>query len=105
MLSGVAFLQGEGLRIVRSHHERWDGRGYPDGLAKTEIPLGARVFAVADALDAMTSHRPYRRALSWETARKEISSQARRQFDPDVVVAFRDVELELRDIRREVAAA
>ncbi|HZC29820.1 MAG TPA: HD domain-containing phosphohydrolase, partial [Gaiellaceae bacterium] len=65
MLSGVAFLQGEGLKIVRSHHERWDGRGYPDGVASDEIPLGARIFAVADALDAMTSNRPYRRALSW----------------------------------------
>src|SRR5437764_6322004 len=61
MLAGVAFLQGAGLRIVRSHHERWDGRGYPDGLSGEEIPLGARIFAVADALDAMTSNRPYRR--------------------------------------------
>jgi ribonuclease P protein subunit RPR2 len=105
MLSGVAFLQGEGLRIVRSHHERWDGRGYPDGLAKTEIPLGARIFAVADALDAMTSHRPYRRALSWDTARTEIATQARRQFDPEIVEAFQQVEPELREIRRELAAA
>jgi len=53
----------------------------------------------------MTSHRPYRRALSWETARTEIAAQAGRQFDPDIVVAFRDVEPELREIRREVAAA
>jgi response regulator RpfG family c-di-GMP phosphodiesterase len=105
MLSGVAFLQGEGLRIVRSHHERWDGRGYPDGLAKTDIPLGARIFAVADALDAMTSHRPYRRALSWESARSEILSQSRRQFDPEIVDAFEDSEPELRSIRRELAAA
>jgi response regulator RpfG family c-di-GMP phosphodiesterase len=105
MLSGVAFLQGEGLRIVRSHHERWDGRGYPDGLAKTDIPLGARIFAVADALDAMTSHRPYRHALSWETARMEIVAQARRQFDPDVVDVFDEVEPELRQIRRALAAA
>jgi cyclic di-GMP phosphodiesterase len=105
MLSGVAFLQGEGLRIVRSHHERWDGRGYPDGLAKTEIPLGARIFAVADALDAMTSHRPYRRALSWDSARTEIVRQSARQFDPEIVDAFQDVERELRGIRRELAAA
>src|SRR5581483_3875320 len=68
MLSAVAMLEGEGLRVVRSHHERWDGRGYPDGLTGTEIPLGARVFAVADALDAMTSDRPYRRAGSWSSA-------------------------------------
>jgi response regulator RpfG family c-di-GMP phosphodiesterase len=105
MLSGVAFLKGEGLKIVRSHHERWDGRGYPDGLAKGEIPLGARIFAVADSLDAMTSHRPYRRALSWDAARAEIVQQRRRQFDPDVVDAFLSAETALRKIRRELAAA
>jgi ribonuclease P protein subunit RPR2 len=105
MLSGVVFLKGEGLKIVRSHHERWDGRGYPDGLVRDEIPLGARVFAVADALDAMTSHRPYRRALSWSAARFEILEQRMRQFDPDVVDAFASVEPELRQIRRELAAA
>jgi response regulator RpfG family c-di-GMP phosphodiesterase len=105
MLSGVAFLKGEGLKIVRSHHERWDGRGYPDGLAKDEIPLGARIFAVADALDAMTSHRPYRRALSWSAARKEIVDQRKRQFDPDVVDAFVGAEEALRQIRRELVAA
>ncbi len=105
MLSGVAFLQGEGLRIVRSHHERWDGRGYPDGPAGTDIPLGARIFAVADSLDAMTSHRPYRRALSWQSARTEILAQSKRQFDPEIVEAFETIEPELRDIRRELAAA
>ena len=105
MLSGVAFLQGEGLKIVRSHHERWDGRGYPDQLAGEEIPLGARIFAVADALDAMTSHRPYRRAMSWQAARTEILGQRRRQFDPDVVDAFVSAEEDLREIRRELAAA
>jgi response regulator RpfG family c-di-GMP phosphodiesterase len=105
MLSGVAFLKGEGLKIVRSHHERWDGRGYPDQLAGEEIPLGARIFAVADALDAMTSHRPYRRAMSWQAARTEILDQRRRQFDPDVVDAFISAESHLRTIRRELAAA
>jgi ribonuclease P protein subunit RPR2 len=105
MLSGVAFLKGEGLKVVRSHHERWDGRGYPDGLRGDEIPLGARIFAVADALDAMTSHRPYRRALSWQTARAEILGQRRRQFDPDVVDAFVTSENDLMEIRRELAAA
>jgi response regulator RpfG family c-di-GMP phosphodiesterase len=105
MLSNVAFLKGEGLKIVRSHHERWDGRGYPDGLARDEIPLGARIFAVADALDAMTSHRPYRRAMSWNTARTEILEQRKRQFDPEVVDAFAQVEDDLRAIRRELAAA
>jgi putative two-component system response regulator len=105
MLSGVVFLKGEGLRIVRSHHERWDGRGYPDGLVRDEIPLGARIFAVADALDAMTSNRPYRRALSWSAARAEIVGQRKRQFDPDVVDAFLTAEPDLRNIRRELAAA
>jgi response regulator RpfG family c-di-GMP phosphodiesterase len=105
MLSGVAFLKGEGLKIVRSHHERWDGRGYPDGLAHDEIPPGARIFAVADTLDAMTSHRPYRRAMSWNAARTEILEQRKRQFDPDVVDAFLAVEEDLREIRRELAAA
>jgi ribonuclease P protein subunit RPR2 len=105
MLSGVAFLKGESLRIVRSHHERWDGRGYPDGLAGDEIPIGARVFAVADALDAMTSHRPYRRALAWDVAREEIVGQAGKQFDPNVVDAFRSCEPALREIRRELVAA
>jgi cyclic di-GMP phosphodiesterase len=105
MLSGVAFLKGEGLKIVRSHHERWDGRGYPDGLRGDDIPLGARIFAVADALDAMTSHRPYRRALSWQAARTEILAQRKRQFDPDVVDAFVTSENRLKEIRRELAAA
>ncbi len=105
MLSGVAFLKGEGLKIVRSHHERWDGRGYPDGLSRDEIPLGARIFAVADALDAMTSNRPYRRALSWKAAHAEILEQRKRQFDPDVVDAFVSVEQGLREIRRELSAA
>ena len=105
MLGSVAFLQGEGIKVVRSHHERWDGAGYPDGLAGDEIAVGARIFAVADALDAMTSDRPYRRALGWAQAREEIVHQAKRQFDPDVVDAFREREDALCGIRRELAAA
>jgi response regulator RpfG family c-di-GMP phosphodiesterase len=105
MLSGVTLLQGGGLEVVRSHHERWDGCGYPDGLAGPEIPIPARVFAVADALDAMTSDRPYRHALDWEDARHEILAESGRQFDPDVVEAFTIRERGLREIRRELAAA
>ena len=105
MLSGVAVLKGPGLEIVRSHHEQWNGAGYPDGLVREEIPLGARVFAVADALDAMTSHRPYRRAMPWRAARDEIVSQAGKQFDPHVVEAFRESEAALVAVRRELAAA
>jgi putative two-component system response regulator len=105
MLGGVAVLRGDGLQIVRSHHERWDGKGYPDGLSGDGIPLGARVFAVADALDAMTSNRPYRRAVAWATACDEITRESGKQFDPDVVEAFRDTQDELRAVRREFAAA
>ncbi|MBW3592693.1 MAG: response regulator [Actinobacteria bacterium] len=105
MLSGVAFLQGEGLRIVRHHHERWDGSGYPDRLVREEIPACARIFAVADALDAITSDRPYRPARAWEDAQREILAESGRQFDPNVVDAFRERESDLRDIQRELAAA
>jgi ribonuclease P protein subunit RPR2 len=105
MLGEVAFLHGEGLRIVRSHHERWDGRGYPDGLKGDEVPLGARIFALADTLDAITSDRPYRDAQPWDVARREIDSQAGKQFDPDVVAAFRDSEPALRRIQRQLAEA
>ena len=89
LLSGVALLQGQGLQVVRHHHERWDGDGYPDAVAETDIPLLARVFAVADALDAMTSDRPYRRAGTWEDAAAEILRESGRQFDPQVVDVFR----------------
>jgi HD-GYP domain-containing protein (c-di-GMP phosphodiesterase class II) len=105
MLGGVAILKGEGLRVVRSHHERWDGKGYPDAIGGSELPVGARVFAVADALDAMTSDRPYRRALRWSAASSEIVAQSGKQFDPDVVDAFRVCERELREVRRELSAA
>jgi response regulator RpfG family c-di-GMP phosphodiesterase len=88
ILSGVALLEGEGIDVVRSHHERWDGLGYPAGLSRDRIPLGARIFALADALDAMTSDRPYRKALSWEQATDEILSHDGTQFDPKVVRAF-----------------
>jgi cyclic di-GMP phosphodiesterase len=104
MLGGVAFLQGEGLRVVRSHHERWDGSGYPDGLTGTDIPLAARIFAVADSLDAMTSDRPYRPALTWAEAGREIVGESRSQFDPAVVKAFVDREQRLRAVRTQFAA-
>ena len=105
MLSRVALLQGEGLHVVRSHHERWDGKGYPDRLRADETPLAARVFSVADALDAMTSDRPYRRALGWAEAREEIVAESGRQFDPIVVEAFGDSERELLAAFHETLAA
>ena len=103
MLEGVSFMSEECLAIVRSHHERWDGDGYPDGLADSEIPLGARVFAVADALDAITSDRPYRQQLPWAHAVDEIAAQSGKQFDPEVVDAFRERDVALRGIRAEIA--
>jgi response regulator RpfG family c-di-GMP phosphodiesterase len=103
MLEDVVLLRGKGLEVVRSHHERWDGHGYPDHLRADEIPLAARVFAVADTLDAMTSDRPYRRALRWTDASAEIVSQSGRQFDPDVVQTFCDLEPELRAICHELS--
>ena len=102
LLSQVPLLQGEGLSVIRSHHERWDGSGYPDLLGGDEIPLGGRIFAVADALDAMTSDRPYRDAYSWDLAVTEIVDQAGRQFDPTVVEAFRAVEPNLRSLREQL---
>ena len=105
LMSGVALLQGQGLQVVRHHHERWDGGGYPDGLGEAEIPLGARVFAVADALDAMTSDRPYRRAGTWDACRgRDRRARAGSQFDPEVVEVFRERNQRLRRIHYELAA-
>ncbi len=103
LLADVPLLDGEGLQVVRSHHERWDGGGYPDGLAEDEIPRGARIFAVADALDAMTTDRPYRPRLSWEDAVDEILRQSGHQFDPQVVSAFARREQRLRRTQHELA--
>ena len=90
ILRDVDFL-GEGKLVVRHHHERWDGSGYPDRLSGAEIPLAARVFAVADALDALTTDRPYRRAAGFEAAREEIRASAGSHFDPDVVAAYETI--------------
>jgi len=73
--------------IVRHHHERWDGRGYPAGLKYDKIPLGSRIIAVCDSIDAMTSARPYRSALSWEACHEEIIINKGLQFDPVAVEA------------------
>jgi len=85
MLAQVGGLLGDVGRVVRSHHERWDGSGYPDGLAGDEIPLIARIVSCCDAFHAMTSDRPYRQALPTEAAVAELVAQAGTQFDPTVV--------------------
>lgn len=87
ILAGVSFLRSA-TDIVRHHHERWDGSGYPDGLAGEDIPIGARIFAVAAAFDAMTSERPYRPARTIEEARREVVRGGGTQFDPSIIVAF-----------------
>jgi ribonuclease P protein subunit RPR2 len=90
ILRDIDFL-GEGKLVVRHHHERWDGSGYPDGLKGDAIPLAARVFAVADALDALTTDRPYRPASSFAHARTVVLAGSGSQFDPTVVAAYEQI--------------
>ena len=92
IIANVPFLQ-EVAVIIRAHHERWDGNGYPEGLAAEDIPLGARIFAVADSFDAMTSDRPYRRGRALDEALAEIERCSGTQFDPQVVHAFLAVSM------------
>jgi putative two-component system response regulator len=87
ILQSIEFL-APAAEIVLCHQERWDGKGYPNGLAGMDIPLGARIFAVVDTMDAMTSDRPYRKAMSFEAALDEIRSCSGTQFDPSVTEAF-----------------
>jgi putative nucleotidyltransferase with HDIG domain len=84
-------LLGKGAKWVEHHHEWYNGRGYPDGLEGEEIPEGARILAVADAFDAMTSDRPYKRARTIEEARREVREFQETQFDPEIVEAFLQV--------------
>jgi putative nucleotidyltransferase with HDIG domain len=87
ILRHIDFLD-EAKVVVLHHHERWDGQGYPDGLSGEAIPLQARVFAVADTLDALTTDRPYRPACGWAEARQAIRAEAGAQFDPAIVAAY-----------------
>ncbi|HSD45972.1 MAG TPA: HD domain-containing phosphohydrolase [Pyrinomonadaceae bacterium] len=93
ILRGIEFLQGA-ARVVAQHHEKWDGTGYPLGLRAEDIDICARIFAVADAFDAITSDRVYRRGKSYEAAAQELDDWAGRQFDPKVVEAFHRVPKE-----------
>jgi response regulator RpfG family c-di-GMP phosphodiesterase len=87
LIENIPFLKGA-VPIVYCHHERWDGNGYPQGLREEDIPLGARIFAVVDAFDAMTFDRPYSRAVPFDAARAEIRRCAGSHFDPTVVESF-----------------
>jgi putative nucleotidyltransferase with HDIG domain len=102
ILLRVAALRGA-LPYVLYHHERWDGSGYPTGRAGEQIPLEARVLAVADAFDAMTSDRPYRPALDRDEALAEVARCAGTQFDPEIVDAFAE-ELAASEEPRRIAA-
>ena len=95
IVAPMGFL-GNAVDVIRCHHERWDGRGYPDGLAGENIPLGARIFSVCDTFDAMTSDRPYRRALPFDDAVEEIERCGGTQFDPTVVDSFVQMCAQLR---------
>lgn len=102
MVKKIPFL-AEASEIVYSHQEKFDGSGYPRGLKGEEIPLGARIFAIADTLDAITSDRPYRSAQSWAAAREEIDRWTGKQFDPDVVAVFREMPDNIwEDLRKEI---
>ncbi|HYO98944.1 MAG TPA: HD domain-containing phosphohydrolase [Pyrinomonadaceae bacterium] len=102
ILQGINFLEGA-ARVVGQHHEKWDGTGYPQGLRGKEIDLNARIFAVADAFDAITSDRVYRAGRSYEVAVGELEEFAGRQFDPEVVAAFHRIPRAEWDELREVS--
>jgi putative nucleotidyltransferase with HDIG domain len=104
MLKKIPFL-AEACEIVYSHQEHYDGSGYPRGLRGNEIPLGARIFSVADTLDAIISNRPYRPARTLEEARKEIKAWTGRQFDPEVVDVFLKMPDDIfEELRRQINA-
>lgn len=100
ILRNIGFLEGA-ARIVAQHHERWDGDGYPYGIRGEEIDIGARIFAVVDAFDAMISDRVYRRGRSYKDALEELERCAGTQFDPLIVEAFKAVPKEDWEILRE----
>ncbi len=102
ILHKIEFLE-EASQIVLHHHEKFNGTGYPARLEGTKIPIGSRIFAVADTVDAMTSERPYRKALTFEDASNELKKHQGTQFDPEVVDAFHSVPLDFwKDKRKEM---
>lgn len=104
LVKGIPFL-AEAAEIIYAHHERWDGSGYPRGLKTEEIPVGARIFAVADTFDAMTSDRPYRSALPFKASQEVIERGAGKQYNPQAAKAFLNIPDEIWEaIRRETAS-
>jgi putative nucleotidyltransferase with HDIG domain len=91
IVRGIEFLT-DAVEVIRCHHERWDGDGYPDGLVGEQIPLCARVFAVADVFDALTTDRPYRPSSPMTIAREMIIAESGQQFDPQVIDAFESID-------------
>ena len=88
LVAPVPHLKTLARQVVAAHHERWDGRGYPRRLYRTDIPLPARIFSIVDSFDAMTSERPYRAALPLDVVLEEIEREAGKQFDPSIAAAF-----------------
>jgi HD-GYP domain-containing protein (c-di-GMP phosphodiesterase class II) len=103
IVGAIPDLDGAAVDVIAAHHERWDGTGYPHGLKGDAIPLGARIFAVVDAWDAMTNHRPYRRALRRSVALARLRKAAGTQFEPRMVDAFTRLVLDERPEARDIA--
>lgn len=104
IVAPIPFLN-DAMNAIFHHHERWDGQGYPQGLRGRAIPLAARILAVADAFDAMTTNRPYRRAISPLQAREELVICAGTQFDPNVVATFLNVWDEVEEYYKDLKVA
>lgn len=100
IVAHVPYLNGVARQVIGSHHEKWDGTGYPRRLEGGDIPVAARIFAIADAYDSMTSHQPYREALPVEFALVEISDDAGTHFDPAFAQAFLEIAEQLVPTKR-----
>ena len=104
IVAPVPTLNGLAREVIASHHERWDGGGYPRGLRGPEIPLAARIFAIVDAFDAITRDQPYRDALSVDAACQEIRAKAGSDFDPELALVFLDLDEVRERTEGQVAA-
>lgn len=102
ILKKINFLE-ESAKIILTHHERYDGKGYPNGVSGSEIPIGSRIFSIVDALDAMTSNRIYRRAVGFEEAKQRIIDSSETQFDPEVIESFAQIpETDWANLRNRI---